>query len=242
MGHPFASREAFTPPAKQLSVEAAIAGLPMFRGTPRARLAELAAQARVASVPRNTAPVRAGEALPGLVVALRGMLKVALPHSGRVIALLGPGESFGEASIALGGAPRLEVVALVESTVALLPREALLVLLRGDARLALRFARTLASQVLSLVEALEASASRHGAQRLAAYLDSLARPGGGACSVKLPASKTVIASLLGMKKETLSRLLHELSARQLIRVSGREIGILDRAGLAPTTPQGRAPE
>lgn len=216
----------------------------MFRGYPRARVAELAAQARVASVPRNAAPVRAGEPLPGLLVVLRGMLKVALPQGGRVIALLAPGESFGEASIALGRAPRLEVVALVESTVALLPREALLALLREDARLALRFARTLANQALSLIEALEANASRHGAQRLAAYIDSLARPGDSAapCSVKLPASKTVIASLLGMKKETLSRLLRELSARQLIRVSGREIGILDRAGLAPSTPQQAGPE
>ena len=214
----------------------------MFRGFPRARLAQLAGEARVSGVPRNAAPVRPGEPLPGLLVVLRGMLKVALPQGGRVIALLGPGESFGEASIALGGAPRLEVVALVESTVAVLPREALLALLRGDARLAIRFARTLANQVRSLVEALEASASRHGAQRLAAYLDSLARPGDGSCSVKLPASKTVIASLLGMKKETLSRLLRELSARQLIRVSGREIGILDRAGLAPTTQQQARPE
>jgi CRP-like cAMP-binding protein len=216
----------------------------MFRGYPRARVAELAGQARSISVPRNAAPVRAGEPLPGLLVVLRGMLKVALPQGGRVIALLAPGESFGEASIALGRAARLEVVALVESTVALLPREALLALLRGDARLALRFARTLASQVLSLVEALEASASRHGAQRLAAYLDSLAPSSncGSACSVKLPASKTVIASLLGMKKETLSRLLRELSARRLIRVSGREIGLLDRAGLAPTTPQQAGPE
>lgn len=216
----------------------------MFRGYPRARLAELAAQARVTIAPRNASPVRAREALPGLLVVLRGMLKVALPQGGRVIALLRPGESFGEASISLGGAPRLEVVALVESTVALLPREALLALLRGDARLALRFARTLASQVLSLVEALEASASRHGAQRLAAYLDSLAASSncGSACSVKLPASKTVIASLLGMKKETLSRLLRELSARRLIRVSGREIGILDRARLAPTIPQQAGPE
>jgi CRP-like cAMP-binding protein len=218
----------------------------MFRGYPRARLAELAAQARVAGAPRNSALVRAGEPLPGLLVVLRGTLKVALPQGGRVIALLGPGESFGEAGIALGGPPpRLEVVALAESAVAVLPREVLLSALKGDPRLALRFARALAGQVLELIGALEASTARHGAERLAAYLDSLARPGdggGGACSVKLPASKTVIASLLGMKKETLSRLLHELTARRLISVSGREIGILDRARLAPTTPQGRAPE
>jgi len=34
-----------------------------------------------------------------------------------------------------------------------------------------------------------------------------------------------------MKKETLSRLLHDLSNRRLIEVSRREIAILDRRGL-----------
>jgi len=214
----------------------------VFRGFPRQRLAAIAGQARLVEVPRNMALVRAGEPLPGLVVPLRGMLKLALPGDGRVIALLGPGESFGEASVAQGRTLRLEAVALVESSVAVLPREAMLALLKGDPELGVRFARALAGQVLALVDALEANTSRHGAERLAAYLDSLARPGDAACSIRLPASKTVIASLLGMKKETLSRLLHELTERRLISVSGREIGILDRARLAPTTPQGRAPE
>jgi CRP-like cAMP-binding protein len=229
---------------KPLTAEAALAGLAMFRGLPRPRLAGLAAHARVIELARNAALVRAGEPLPGLIVPLRGMLKLSLPAGGRVVTLLGPGESFGEASIAARRAPRLEVVALVESSVAVLPREGLLAALRDDAQLCLRVARALAAQVLGLVEALEASAGRHGAERLAAYLDSLAAPGDPAasCSVRLPASKTVIASLLGMKKETLSRLLRELSAQRLIRVSGREIGILDRARLAPTTRQGPAPE
>lgn len=214
----------------------------MFRGYSRSGLAGIAARVRVVRIARNAPLMRGGEPLPGLVTPLRGMLKVALEAGGRVVALLGPGESFGEASIASGGAPRLSLVALVESTVAVLPREQLLVLLRGDAQLGLRCARTLAAQLLSLAAALEASTARHGAERLAAYLDSLAGAGEGApCSVRLPASKTVIASLLGMKKETLSRLLHELAARRLIRVSGREIGLLDRSRLAPPTPPSRAP-
>lgn len=215
----------------------------MFRGHGRARLAEIAARVRVERLARNAPLVREGEPLPGLVTPLRGMLKVALAAGGRVVALLGPGESFGEASIAAGGTPRLTLVALVDSTVAVLPREQLLVLMRGDAQLGLRCARALAGQLLSLAAALEASAAHHGADRLAAYLDSLAgaSPGDAPCSVRLPASKTVIASLLGMKKETLSRLLRELAARRLIRVSGREIGILDRSRLAPPTPLPRAP-
>ena len=44
-------------------------------------------------------------------------------------------------------------------------------------------------------------------------------------------SKTLVAARLGMKKETLSRLLRRLAADGLIEVSRREIAILDRAAL-----------
>jgi CRP-like cAMP-binding protein len=50
--------------------------------------------------------------------------------------------------------------------------------------------------------------------------------------VRLPVSKTVVAGILGVKKETLSRLLRDLSERRLIAVSRRDITILDRAQLA----------
>jgi hypothetical protein len=44
-------------------------------------------------------------------------------------------------------------------------------------------------------------------------------------------SKTVLAARLGMKKETLSRLLQRLARRGVIEVTRRDITILDRAGL-----------
>ena len=207
----------------------------MFRGTPRAQVAAITAQARVLRAPRGSTLMRANQPLPGLLVVVRGALKLVLNANGgeRVLGLLGPGDSYGEANVVLGTAPRVHVAALVESTAAMLPREALLALTARDARFALRLAGTLAEQVLALID-MEANVPRHGARRLASYLDSLApRPrAGGACSVQLPASKTVIASLLGMKKETLSRLLRELADRGLIQVAQRNIAILNRAALA----------
>jgi CRP-like cAMP-binding protein len=50
-------------------------------------------------------------------------------------------------------------------------------------------------------------------------------------TVDLPLSKTVIAARLGMKKETLSRLLHQFAADGIIDVRRREIAILDRRRL-----------
>ena len=125
---------------------------------------------------------------------------------------------------------------MVEAAIAGLPvfrgaRHARVAALAAQARLALRLARALAGQVLALIE-MEANLAHHGARRLASYLDSLAGGAVGACRVQLPASKTVIASLLGMKKETLSRLLRLFADRGLIEVTQRNITILNRAGLA----------
>ena len=67
------------------------------------------------------------------------------------------------------------------------------------------------------------------AQRLARYLAGLA---GTHSSVQLPTSKTVLAARLGMKKETLSRLLRSFAERGIIAVSRREIAIVDPAQLS----------
>jgi CRP/FNR family transcriptional regulator len=53
--------------------------------------------------------------------------------------------------------------------------------------------------------------------------------------VRLPVSKTLVAARLGVRKETLSRLLRELAGRGLISVTQREVKILDRRGLAAVT-------
>jgi CRP-like cAMP-binding protein len=45
--------------------------------------------------------------------------------------------------------------------------------------------------------------------------------------VHLPVSKTVVAARLGLKKETLSRLLQKFSSAGLIAVSHRDIAILN---------------
>ena len=60
----------------------------------------------------------------------------------------------------------------------------------------------------------------------------LFKPLATSASVK-PAGR--VAARLGVKKETLSRLLRELGGRGLISVERREVRILDREGLAAVT-------
>jgi len=208
--------------------------VPLFRGLPRTRLAAVARSARLLLVRRGDSVARRG-GLAGLFVVGKGMIAVVLRGSGgaeRVVRFVEPGETFGEAAALLGRVSVVDAVALADSVVAVIAAPPLRALMARDPALSLRMAALLAERMLTLLAEIEASELRPAAERLAAYLLALTRPvGGAALSARLPATKTLVASRLGMKKETLSRLLHDLVSRRLIAVSQREIAILDADSL-----------
>lgn len=209
--------------------------MPLFRGLPRARLAAVARSARLLLARRGDSVARRGGPLAGLFVVGKGLIAVVLRGSGgaeRVVRFVGPGETFGEATALLGRVSVVDAVALADSVVAVIAAPPLRALMARDPALSLRMAALLAERMLMLLGEIEASELRPAAERLAAYLLALTRPvAGAALSARLPATKTLVASRLGMKKETLSRLLHDLASRRLIAVSQREIAILDADSL-----------
>ena len=91
----------------------------------------------------------------------------------------------------------------------------------------------LSRRIHMLIADIEAYSLSSGTQRVAAYLHGLADPPSSSpARVRLPANKTVIASRLGVTKETFSRLLHELSSQGLIEVCQREVVLRDPLRLA----------
>jgi CRP-like cAMP-binding protein len=152
----------------------------------------------------------------------------------RVVRLVQAGETFGEATALLGLAAGFEAMAVTACRLVIVPSAAVLGVIDCDPRGARQVLFTLARRNLELLEEIASSSMRRSAQRLAAYLGSLAESGNGndARTVRLPATKTLIASRLDMKKETLSRLLRMLAGQGLIEVNGAEITLLDRALLA----------
>jgi len=77
---------------------------------------------------------------------------------------------------------------------------------------------------------LEALSLKEVSARLAKYmLDESTRAG---CDrIELAGTKAALAARLGTVAETLSRAFGSLSRRKLVKVSGREVAILDHAGL-----------
>lgn len=207
-----------------------LASLPMFRQVPRAQLAELSRRARLVHARRGTLVARSGEPPPGLMAVGYGLVKLSLGAGGKVLRLVGPGETFGEAVLFLEQPLPVDVTALCDTLVVVLPGEPLLALLERDPRFARALLASLCQRLHALVADFE-SATAHGArERLAAYLEALAEP--GALAVELPAPKAVVAARLGVAKETLSRLLRQFSKEGLISVAGRCITLLDRERLA----------
>lgn len=204
-----------------------VGNLALFSSLPADALAELALQCHVQAAARG-ATVLAQGALPLGVLALAyGSVKLVLRRDGgaeRVLRVVGASQTLGESSALLGRGSPYEAVALQESKLVAIPAPSLFALLERDFRFARRLVNMLAERKAELYADIQASALLSGRQRVATYLKTLA---GAQRMVSLPFSKTLVASRLGIQKETLSRLLRELVEHRVIDMARREIVILE---------------
>jgi CRP-like cAMP-binding protein len=217
--------------------EGVVSNLSLFSGISPSQLAAVAKHCWTLSARRGDTLVSRDERLAGVYALAYGSVKLALRSADReerVLRLVGAGQTFGEAAALLGRASRYEALALVESRLIVIPSAAIFNLLDRDPRFARNMVKRLAARTFELLAELETATMRRGSQRLASYLDSLVEPAAavGSCTVQLPVSKTLVAARLGVKKETLSRLLRQFADEGVISVSRREITILDRQRLA----------
>lgn len=223
-------------------IEGFVGSLALFRDLQNVRDSALAKQCTVLTAHRGEVVVRRGARMPGIVAVAYGTVKISLRGADgeeRILRLVSTGETFGEATALLGKPSRYEAHALSDCKLIVVPTAPLWKLLEHDPRLARRLMVTLGERTLELIDEVEAATMQRGSQRLARYLQSLAGSAKTLTVVRLPVSKTLVAARLGVKKETLSRLLHQLVAENVIQVARREVTILDTtrlgqlAGLEP---------
>lgn len=218
-------------------VAGVVTHLPLLAGVDSEHAAALAERCWSLQPPRGEAVVRRHTRLPGIFAVAYGTVKLALRGAEgeqRVLRLVSAGQTFGEASALLGRPADYDALTVGECKLVVLPSAQVLELSEQDARFSRNLMMVLALRTVDLLCEVRTATLQSGAQRLAAYLDSLAGANGapGPLRVELPASKTLIASRLGVKKETLSRLLRQLSSEGMIAVGRREIAILDPQRLA----------
>ena len=225
----------------QRLIQGLVPRLRIFWGVPPPSLGPLIRHCWVLAVPRGTKVVQRGAHLPGVFALAYGSLKLSLRGDDaeeRVVSLVSAGHTFGEAKALLGRTARNDAIALADSKLVVIPSAAILNLVDREPRFARALVFVLAERTVDLLAEVE-SATQRGAQRLASSSAALPESNGNGngtdCTVRLPVSKTLVAARLGVKKETLSRLLRSLETRGLIAVERREVRILDRTGLAAVT-------
>jgi CRP/FNR family transcriptional regulator, dissimilatory nitrate respiration regulator len=218
-------------------LEGVLSNVSLFRGMAQRQLSEMAARSKVLHFRRGTTICAQGQCCQGVYALAYGQVKLAFRGQDgdeRVLRVVGSGDTFGLAVAILGRPMPFEVAALDDSMVVTVPAPVVLAAVENDPRVMRAVINALAERTLTLMGEVESGSMRRGVQRLASYLDALAVPNSrdGTCLVRLPTTKTVVASRLGVKKETLSRMLRDLAKKGLIAVEQREIAILDRLGLA----------
>jgi len=173
----------------------------------------------------------AGDPCTGFHIAVYGQVKLGFhsPQGGeKVVEIIGPGQSFGEALMFLEKPYIVYAQALADTMLLHVAKQCVFTEIERDAAFARKMLSGLSRRLHSLVQDVEAYSLRSSAERAIGYL---LRDEEAPAEVELSAGKSVVASRLNMTPEHFSRVLHELTAAGLISVEGKTVRILNAEGL-----------
>lgn len=211
-----------------------LADTPLFEHLEERRVQAIARGGWSVELRRGARVLARGELLDGLYLVLEGRLKLyMLSCSGdeRVLRVMQPGDSFGEALMFNAMPSPVFVDALSAGLLAFLPRDTVQTALASDPEFTRAMLRSMSVLMRHLISDLEACCLQSAAQRIAAYLRREFDAAGGHV-IDLPAAKAVVASSLNVSAETFSRELHQLRLDGIIAIDKRRLTLLDGAGLA----------
>jgi CRP/FNR family cyclic AMP-dependent transcriptional regulator len=188
------------------------------------------------AVERGGAVFREDEPGDALYVVLDGKITIGrTSESGResLLALLGPGEVFGELSVFDGFARTATAVAVTDATLARLAHADLQHYLTERPGVAVALLRVLAERLRATNLAMADLVFTDVPGRVAKALLALAeRFGDGDTRVEHDLTQEELAQLVGSSRETVNKALADFAARGWIRLDARAVELLDRDRLA----------
>ncbi|MFZ6771319.1 Crp/Fnr family transcriptional regulator [Undibacterium sp. SXout7W] len=170
---------------------------------------------------------RKGDVAEGTYIVVYGLIKLSIPSSqgnDKLLELIRPGQCFGEAMMFLEEPYPFYAEALENTLLLKIPKNSLLRLLENSPLMARQMMSGLSYRLLGFIQNVERYSLQNATQRVIDYLlqiSLLQRSN----EIRLELKKNLVASLLNLSPETLSRVLHQLTDEQLIKVSGSVIQI-----------------
>ncbi|UCH53272.1 MAG: Crp/Fnr family transcriptional regulator [Pseudomonadota bacterium] len=209
----------------------------LFADMPDDQLARLAHGMHMSELKQGQVLFRQGELAERFFMVREGLVKLyRLSPEGdeKIIEIIKPGQTFGEAVMFMGNQGRYPVNAEAVSDAHLFgfEQKVFLGVLRESHEACFGLLGSMSRRLHMLVNQIESLTLQNATYRLVAYLlDQI--PGGVKHSpdLELTTPKGVIASRLAIQPETLSRILGKLRRANLIEVEGNHIMVRDVAAL-----------
>lgn len=216
-----------------MSVVDILRRVPLFAHLGDEELGRLGTVARERPYPRNSVIVFADDPGDALYLVAAGQVKVVIVgEDGRevILAVLGPGDFFGELAL-IDDEPRsAHVIAMDDARLLVLRRDDFQRALETHPRIALGLLRAVARRLRRADDKIGALVLLDVYGRVARALLELAEDSGDGRQVRRVTHAT-IAQMIGSTRETVSRTLRELAERGLIEVSRGGIRLSDPTAL-----------
>lgn len=211
-----------------------LAQSPLLRHLPEESLSRLAAVARRRTYRRGEVIFHQGDPGDTLHLVQSGRVKVVLPGEGgeeAVIAILGPGDCFGELSL-IDGEPR-------SATIEALEQVETVVLSRNEFGKCLWASPPTLERLLITLTAMVRRADEDRAdlifldlegrlvKKLLELADDHGRMANGAIEIELPMTQEDLAGMIGATRASVNKLLGWYEDHGAIQRRGRRIAILD---------------
>lgn len=204
-----------------------------FSSLPQAVFDAVVRQGNVVRLGLGQSLFREGEAATSVFAVLDGLVKLSvLSRDGTdvVVEIFHPGTSFAEALVFRQAPYPVTATALVESRVLAVPSQVVSKEIEAtpDA-----FGAILGSTYIhlhKLVKQIEALKSNTALERVGRFVLALSNTAQQPREFEIPYEKQVLASLLGIKPETLSRTFRRLEAHGVV-LEKRKIRLTDKAAL-----------
>lgn len=221
-----------------------LGALPLFAPLSLAERERLARACRFRAFAKGETLFREGDPAKGLFIVLRGVAKVVrFGVDGResVLHLVRRGNTIGEAAMFQRGTFPSSAVAVDDVETLFLEAEGLFAMVGENPELALKMLAALSLRLRMFAHKLASQGQGGASARLAAYLLHRRQIGGGDV-IRLGVSREVLANLLGLARETLSRHLSRFAESGLVELKGRDIVLRDVAGLQAMAAEKGFPE
>lgn len=207
--------------------------LPLFQNLDPTTFAQLMNDADLRSVARGVQLVAEGEVADSLHILIEGSVELEAGWNERhsTLALLRPLATIALASVVLEAPALMNARTITRCKVLTMPGAALRYAARRDTTLAYGLAEELSGCYSSVVRALKNNKLRGAQDRLSNYLLAQQTRQGGQMVFKLPCQKRILASLLGMTPENLSRAFASLAVHG-VTVNGAVVTLARRSALS----------